>query len=477
MTSDPLPTNRQTPGARLHRSSDDKLLGGVAGGIAEYFGVDPVIVRIAVVLLTLTAGTGVVVYGLLWWLLPVTPPGTGTMPKHRFSLGPDTDLAQLGGFALLGLGALLVLDRIGIGVRAGVAWPIALIGIGSTVLWSRRRDDATTPGADGYAPAGPSRGSWPPKPPGPTTPSDPPPLPPAAGFQDARTGGDGSSDVFDGDPHVTDWNFDSSGHSGSRQPSMRAVDEPGAPAFATPRDASGRMERGPLGRIGSGGLLLGGGVIWLLDRFGAVDMNPERVAAAALIGLGAVLVLGSWLGRPRGFVPVGVMLTGFLVITSGLDIDWRAGMGERTYRPASFSAVLPEYRLLIGEMRVELGELDFAGRDVTIDASIGVGELVIVVPRDINVDLEAKVGVGVVSVAGTDHDGVKVRWHELLPGQPGRGTLHLTASAGAGQISVRRGRWGSGNQRPVDPRRSAKERSVPAQLSVPSVPSTIGAPR
>ena len=130
MTSDPLPTNRQTPGARLHRSSDDKLLGGVASGIAEYFGVDPVIVRIAVVLLTLTAGTGVVVYGLLWWLLPVTPPGTGTMPKHRFSLGPDTDLAQLGGFALLGLGALLVLDRIGIGVRAGVAWPIALIGIG-----------------------------------------------------------------------------------------------------------------------------------------------------------------------------------------------------------------------------------------------------------------------------------------------------------------------------------------------------------
>ena len=61
---------------QLRRSSSDRMVGGVAGGLAEYSGIDPVIWRAGFVALALAGGSGVLLYVLLWVLMP--PP-----------LGPD----------------------------------------------------------------------------------------------------------------------------------------------------------------------------------------------------------------------------------------------------------------------------------------------------------------------------------------------------------------------------------------------------
>lgn len=59
---------------RLYRSKKDKLLGGVCGGIGEYFEVDPVIVRIIWVVLAIASlGTAILVYIILWILIPRNP--------------------------------------------------------------------------------------------------------------------------------------------------------------------------------------------------------------------------------------------------------------------------------------------------------------------------------------------------------------------------------------------------------------------
>ncbi len=55
---------------RLTRSSTDRMLGGVSGGLAEYSGIDPVLWRVAFVALTLLGGSGVLFYAVLWVLLP-----------------------------------------------------------------------------------------------------------------------------------------------------------------------------------------------------------------------------------------------------------------------------------------------------------------------------------------------------------------------------------------------------------------------
>ena len=60
---------------RLMRSSRDKKIGGVCAGVADYFDLDPTIVRVVWLLAVLFGGTGFLVYIILWIVLPVAPVG------------------------------------------------------------------------------------------------------------------------------------------------------------------------------------------------------------------------------------------------------------------------------------------------------------------------------------------------------------------------------------------------------------------
>jgi phage shock protein PspC (stress-responsive transcriptional regulator) len=64
------------PAKRLMRSSRDKKIGGVCAGLADYFDLDPTIVRIVWLLAVFCAGTGGLVYLILWIALPLAPAAT-----------------------------------------------------------------------------------------------------------------------------------------------------------------------------------------------------------------------------------------------------------------------------------------------------------------------------------------------------------------------------------------------------------------
>jgi phage shock protein C len=58
---------------KLYRSRDEKMLGGVCGGLGLYFGLDPTFVRLFFVLTTLYLGLGLIAYPVLWLLMPLEP--------------------------------------------------------------------------------------------------------------------------------------------------------------------------------------------------------------------------------------------------------------------------------------------------------------------------------------------------------------------------------------------------------------------
>jgi phage shock protein C len=66
-------TPAAAPVKRLTRSSIDKKIAGVCGGLADYFDLDPTLVRVLWLLLVLFGGTGVLAYLILWIALPVAP--------------------------------------------------------------------------------------------------------------------------------------------------------------------------------------------------------------------------------------------------------------------------------------------------------------------------------------------------------------------------------------------------------------------
>jgi phage shock protein C len=58
---------------KLYRSRTDRTIAGVCGGLAEYFGLDPTIVRLIFVIMFLIGGHGLLVYLILWVLMPEKP--------------------------------------------------------------------------------------------------------------------------------------------------------------------------------------------------------------------------------------------------------------------------------------------------------------------------------------------------------------------------------------------------------------------
>jgi len=116
----------------FRRSSSDRVLVGVAGGIGERLGIDPVVVRLAVVVLSLAGGVGLLLY-VTAALLSRAPAGEPPSP-------PRTSTAQAIAVGLVVTGALLLLRRAGLWSGDGIVWPAALAVLGSAVIWTRGDD-------------------------------------------------------------------------------------------------------------------------------------------------------------------------------------------------------------------------------------------------------------------------------------------------------------------------------------------------
>lgn len=133
MTSLPPP---RAPERLLRRSRDDQVIAGVAGGLGRYLGVDPVLVRIAFVVLALFGGSGIVAYIVAWLVIPEE---RADGEPESVSVGASANAGSVVvGIVLVTVGGLLLLDQLVPGFRS-LLGPLLLIGLGIIVLWRVRR--------------------------------------------------------------------------------------------------------------------------------------------------------------------------------------------------------------------------------------------------------------------------------------------------------------------------------------------------
>lgn len=146
---------------RLYRSSDNKVIGGVCAGIAEYFDIDPTLVRLLWVLLTFSVGIGIIAYIVCVIVIPERPSSgikykdVGTDDEVLVSAGMDDDFAPQGdaqdttqrqedksrtflGIILIALGGFLLFRRWFFWIDLGKFWPVILILGGVYVIFRGR---------------------------------------------------------------------------------------------------------------------------------------------------------------------------------------------------------------------------------------------------------------------------------------------------------------------------------------------------
>ena len=132
---------------RLYRSTTDKVIGGVCGGLGDYLNIDPVIVRIAFVLLAVFGGSGVLVYIILWIVIPEQKYFIGTEINESGDAKAETDSivdpvasnrkknsSLIAGIALIAFGLLFLADRLIPMYNLWDFWPLLLVVAGVLLI-------------------------------------------------------------------------------------------------------------------------------------------------------------------------------------------------------------------------------------------------------------------------------------------------------------------------------------------------------
>ena len=149
---------------RLYRSLTDRKIAGVAGGLAEYFVIDPLLLRLAFVILLVAGGGGFLIYMILWIVTPDNPvkiininqsdinfqqttyntPGNTAEPQNPEPTSTaSTPIPQtkernrgsfIGGMVLITLGVLFLADELIPQINFGDLWPVILIVVGVGLL-------------------------------------------------------------------------------------------------------------------------------------------------------------------------------------------------------------------------------------------------------------------------------------------------------------------------------------------------------
>jgi len=152
----------------LTRSASDRVIAGVCGGLAQYFRMDPLLVRILFLIFGIMTGMGVVAYLLLWVLVPAEHATFATrdemvrqnvneMRERAQHLGREAGDAvdntwntsrETGnrflyvGAALVVIGLIVLLRNLGLLVWLNRLWPLALIALGVLILVNRAKGQA-----------------------------------------------------------------------------------------------------------------------------------------------------------------------------------------------------------------------------------------------------------------------------------------------------------------------------------------------
>ncbi len=149
---------------RLYRSSKSKVFGGVAGGIAEYFDIDPIIIRILFLVIALAGGGGAIVYLIMWIAIPLEPFTPFTMNNsapysdNATQTGSETGSSDftntvtdpkrgglIGGIILISIGLMFFAARVLPNINFQQLWPLVLVVIGGILIATSIADKKSDP--------------------------------------------------------------------------------------------------------------------------------------------------------------------------------------------------------------------------------------------------------------------------------------------------------------------------------------------
>ena len=315
----------------LHRSVTDARVAGVCGGIAERYRIDPLLVRLAAVIIALSSGVGLVLYGAAWLLLPR---GAGQPALMRAF--PRVARVRSRTWSVVVSGAaLVVLVLVGMAFNASLLPTIVVLGIlyASQLRPGTKGSPAVGPGSVPQGPQqyqtmpGPMAGQWPllAPPPGQlivTTPAGP--------WRPTNRYGQPLS--------------------AQECATYYAVPDP-IGLYQRPQPLAPQRRSRVIALVAGLAIAAIFAMMSLLGAF--VLMPPVTYLAVGLVGVGVTLIVGAFTGRPSGFIAIALAL----VLVAGAVSSAAQGSGSQQYDSYSSTRDLPDQISVTGNYMLDLSQL------------------------------------------------------------------------------------------------------------------------
>jgi phage shock protein PspC (stress-responsive transcriptional regulator)/predicted membrane protein len=366
------PTVQSPAPRRLYRARQDRVIRGVAGGLGHYFDVDPIIFRIAFVCLTFFGGAGIFLY-LAFWLFVPTEGEAGAGPR------PPSRAVTVIGVVVLVIAAIALLD-----------------------------------------PWGPNDGGW------------------GWGWW---WGGFLFPTVLIAIVGVLLWRyFEGRRQGGGRAGMARAESAEGTTttvsATSSESTGSGMNATWLAGRIALVVAIMAGATFLFFGSAIAAAAGGGVAVAAIVVAIGAMLIVAAFNGGARWLIVPALLMAFPVGVVSAADVRLDGGVGEREYHPTTVTDVRDHYELGMGRLEIDLREAKLPKGDTALDLDLGVGGAAVVVPRDVCVALDAKVGAGYARLLDRDSAGLDVDWSVQPEAPRGVPRLLIDAEVGMGAVQV-----------------------------------------
>ncbi|WP_425310196.1 PspC domain-containing protein [Ammonicoccus fulvus] len=425
---------------QLRRSTTDGRVAGVCVMLADRWRVDPMLIRVAALLLALSSGIGLVLYAAAWLAIPAQgsdrAPIDSILPGVR-RLSRGWWIAGLVIACIAAASALASVLPFGIGPAAvmGAVWYFGWYRPSRQQAVTSSTTPPTPPALAGRPFAEPTAfteaaAAWqqrvqayldakgaPTSPPEASPASDP-------GY---------SLDAFLAMPDpVGLYAEDEAAEAAAAPPTPPPAAPVTAPAAPVPTRTKRRTARMHL--IGWSLVFIAVGVVAAIDT--TREVSILAYPAAVLLALGLAHIIGAWLPRPRGLFVVAILLT----LVTGVVAAPAPQTNDSTVRYASV-AHLPVAPVEHGSGRLvaDLSQLPL-NSDTDYTVSVDAGNLVVIVPPEANVSVIWSVGVGDAQILGAhSEDGIDLGANTLSRGSDPNGpTLTIHARVSVGQLVVTR---------------------------------------
>lgn len=394
----------------LRRPGEDRIVAGVGAGLGRYFAVDPVLFRVLFAVFSLFGGIGLVMYGLAWLVIP---------DQNMASSGLDRVLAEIRRRRIpfgLGIAVAVVVSWLAVfswwapheGTFAVIAASVLIV-----VLSRFHREPVVQPPVIDTGASG--AGAYP------------------AFAVDLRKTGSMSAGATALMPDgVSDGEAEHDDVLAGRRISA------GIDRWRSASRERRRRSR-PLFLLTVGLALAAAVTVYIADIVTGVRLDAYFITPGAVLLVG--LLLGLALRRPAWTLVLPLLpLVAGLAVFAGSETSLHDGVGQRSWTPVAASDLRSSYRSGVGQSTLDLRQLPALDTARTTTVELGAGEVALLLPRTLAVQVDTSIRFGDVSVDGRSLAGGSSLTQTVLSpaakNQPGAPRLQITVQLTAGSVRI-----------------------------------------